>query len=122
MARPGGDDRGYVTAEMATALPVLVVLLAVALSAVGAVTAQLRCVDAAREGARAAARGESIARVTSLAGQAAPPGAKVEVRAAGAGLVAVSVTSRVPLLGHLLAPVTVRGRAVALKEPVGAGP
>ncbi|MDP9241529.1 MAG: pilus assembly protein, partial [Actinomycetota bacterium] len=52
------SDGGSVTAELATALPVLVFLLAVALGAVGAVTAQLRCVDAAREGARAAARGE----------------------------------------------------------------
>lgn len=105
------------TAELATALPVLVVLLAVALAAVAAVTAQLRCVDAAREGARAAARGESPARVTSLAGQVAPAGARVQVSTSGADTVTVTVTSRVPLVGRLLSPVTVQGRAVALIEP-----
>ncbi len=111
------DDRGAVTAEMAAALPVLVLLLAVALSAVGAVTAQLRCVDAAREGARAAGRGEPPARVVNLARQVAPPGAAVHVRSAGPDTVSVSVRSRVPLLGHLLSPVAVGATAVALLEP-----
>lgn len=112
-----GDDRGYVTAEMATALPVLVVLLAVALSAVGAVTAQLRCVDAAREGARAAARGETPGRVTSLARQVAPAGARVEVGSAGQELVAVTVRARPPFLGRLLTSLALSARAVALIEP-----
>lgn len=110
-------ERGSVTAELATALPVLVVLLAVALAAVAAVTAQLRCVDAAREGARAAARGEPPARVATLAGQVAPTGARVDVAAAGADTVAVTVTARVPFVGRLLAPITVQARAVALVEP-----
>lgn len=104
---------------MATALPVLMVLLAVALSAVGAVTAQLRCVDAAREGARAAARGEPTARVAAVAGQVAPAGASVVVETVDADTVAVTVDSRVPLLGHLLSPVSVSARAVALIEPTG---
>jgi len=112
-----GRDRGSVTAELATALPVLMVLLAVALSAVAAVTAQLRCVDAAREGARAAARGESPARVVALAGQVAPAGARVRVSASGPDTVAVTVTSRVPLVGRLLSPVSVQARSVALVEP-----
>lgn len=110
------SDRGSATAELAAALPVLVLLLAVALGAVGAVTAQLRCVDAAREGARAAARGEPAARAAGVAGQVAPPGAQVVVGPGGAGMVAVTVSSRVPLAGRLL-PVTVRGRAVAAVEP-----
>ena len=37
-------------------------------SVLGAVTTQLRCLDAAREGARAAARGESAGTVRTLAG------------------------------------------------------
>lgn len=119
MAGRSKGDRGSVTAEMATALPVLVVLLAVALSAVGAVTAQLRCVDAAREGARAAARGETTARVIALAGRVAPAGARVEVRPLDSDTVAVTVNSRVPLLGRLLSPVSVSGRAVALVESAG---
>ncbi len=110
-------ERGSVTAELATALPVLVVLLAVALTAVSAVTAQLRCVDAAREGARAAARGESPARVADLAGQVAPAGARVRVTTAGPDTVTVTVTGRVPLLGRLTSPMSVQARAVALVEP-----
>ncbi len=115
------EDRGAVTAEMAVALPVLVLLLAVSLGAVGAVTAQLRCVDAAREGARAAARGESSARVTALARQVAPAGARIEVAATGSGLVAVSVTGRAPIVGRLLAAFPVHASAVARVEP-GAPP
>src|SRR5688500_20233283 len=57
-------DAGMVTAETAVVLPVLLLVLAGAVAAVTVVGAQLRCVDAAREGARAAARGESVAEVT----------------------------------------------------------
>ncbi len=107
---------GSVTAELATALPVLVVMLAVAIGVVGAVTDQLRCVDAAREGARAAARGEPAARVVAIARQVAPPGAQVQTAPAGDGMLTVSVSSRVPMAGRLL-PVAVRARAVAAAEP-----
>lgn len=110
------SDDGSVTAEMAAALPVLVVLLAVALSVVGAVTAQLRCVDAAREGARAAARGEPADRVSAIARQVAPPAASIAIGPAGPDMVAVTVSSRAPLAGRLV-PVTVRARAVASVEP-----
>lgn len=110
-------DRGSVTAEMATALPVLILLLAVALAAVAALTAQMRCVDAAREGARAAARGEPPARVSALAGQLAPAGARVQITPAGPDLVAVTVSARAPLLGDLLSPIPVQARSVALLEP-----
>ena len=55
-----------VTAEAAVALPVLVLVLAGAMAAVAVLGAQLRCVDAAREGVLAAARGESDATVRSL--------------------------------------------------------
>jgi hypothetical protein len=61
-----------VTAETAVVLPVLVLVLAAAVWAVATVAAQLRCVDAAREAARAAARGEPTAVAVSLARGAAP--------------------------------------------------
>ena len=51
-----------VTAETAVVLPVLLLVLAGAVAAVVVVGAQLRCVDAAREGARAAARGDATRR------------------------------------------------------------
>jgi len=52
-------DRGSVTAEFALSIPVLVLLLLAGLTAVGAVVTKLQCVDAAREAARAEARGAS---------------------------------------------------------------
>ena len=51
-------DRGSFTAELAAGLPALVLLLLAGLAAVGAVTIKAQCVDAAREAALAASRGE----------------------------------------------------------------
>ena len=56
MTRRG--DGGMATAELAVVLPVLVLLVAAGLTAISVLLAQLRCVDGAREAARAAARGE----------------------------------------------------------------
>ena len=65
-----------VTAETAVVLPVLLLVLLCAVAAVTVVGAQLRCVDAAREGARAAARGETDAVVAE---QKTRKGSKVKV-------------------------------------------
>lgn len=97
-------------------LPVLVLLLTVGVGTVGAVAAQLRCIDAAREAARATARGEPIDVVRELAGQAAPPGATVSI-AAGSERIEVVVTAEVAIGGGLLPPVQVAGTAVAVPEP-----
>ena len=64
-----------VTAEAALALPVLVLVLASAVAAVAVLGAQLRCIDAAREGVLAAARGEDAATVRALVEDTAPSGA-----------------------------------------------
>src|SRR5687768_15271391 len=72
-------EAGMVTAETAVVLPVLLLVLAGAVAAVTVVGAQLRCVDAAREGARAAARGEDVATVRALTFRAAPDGVTVSV-------------------------------------------
>ena len=56
--RRPGRDRGSFTAELAAGLPALMVLLLVGLTAVAAGVAKVQCVDAARDGALAAARGE----------------------------------------------------------------
>ena len=119
MRVPCSSQDGFVTAETAVVLPVLLVVLCVALSVLGAVTTQLRCLDAAREGARAAARGESTPTVRGTAATVAPAGAAVEVLL-GTDLVTVVVRARaVPLPGalRLLLPVTVTGRATAAVEP-----
>lgn len=108
-----GSDRGAFTAELAAGLPALMLLLLCGLTAVGAVTAQGRCVDAAREGALVAARGgaglENAARI-------APADARVSL-AEGEDTVTVTVRARVPFLGGHLPAITVRAEAVAAREP-----
>jgi Flp pilus assembly protein TadG len=111
-------ESGMVTAETAVVLPVLLLVLAGAVAAVIVVGAQLRCVDAAREGARAAARGEQVAIVTALAGRAAPDGAVTTVSPEG-DEVRVSVSARVAPLGPVPLRITVSAVAVALREPGG---
>ena len=109
-----------VTAETAVVLPVLLLVLAGAVAAVTVVGAQLRCVDAAREGARAAARGEDVATVRALVLRAAPDGVAVSVAHEGED-VRVVVSGRVPALGPLPLDVEVSAEAVARLEPGGSG-
>lgn len=112
-----GRERGAVTAETATALPGLALLLAMAVWAVSAAGAQIRCTDAARLGARAAARGEPVAWVRAVAGRAAPAGARVTVgRDATVTRVDVAAPVPPPLTGDLRVLV-VSARAVAETEP-----
>ena len=110
--------RGSVTAETAVLLPVLLVVLAAAVWVLACLSAQLRCVDASRAGAREAARGESAQVVRTTAERLSPPGAAV-VTTAGDGVVEVRVTARVRPFGSLLRvlpAVTVSGRATAAVE------
>jgi hypothetical protein len=116
--RPG--DRGSVTAEIAVALPALVVMVMAALSAVAVATAQLRCVDAAREAARAAARGDTLPVVRGIARHSAPPRAAVAVTTHGEQ-VSVTVSASVRLLSGRGPAIAVEGRAVAAVEPGSTG-
>jgi Flp pilus assembly protein TadG len=116
--RPPRRDDGMVTAELAACLPVLVLILAVALSAVSAVGVRVRLQDAAREAARAAARNDPAA-ARDLAHRAAP-GTAVTIARDAATVVAV-VRGRVHPLGGWLPALTVTERAVAAVEPT-AGP
>jgi hypothetical protein len=108
-----------VTAELAAALPVLVLVLAVAITAVGAVAARVRVLDAAREAARVAARGDAAAAMR-VAHELAP-GARVTLRRSGS-LVVASVHARLHPFGSWLPGTTVDGRAVAELEPRAASP
>jgi hypothetical protein len=110
-----------VTAETAVVLPVLVLVLAGAVAAVTVVGAQLRCVDAAREGARAAARGEALAVVHGIASRAAPGGAVTGIVDAG-DEVRVIVSAEIAPLGPLPLRVQVSATAVAQREPGTAPP
>jgi Flp pilus assembly protein TadG len=109
-------DGGVATAEIAVALPALVVLVAAGMTAVSVLTAQLRCVDAAREAARAAARGEAASVVRSLAQRSGPADAEVRVSSGGRE-VEVTVSAEARAVGGLLPSFGVRASAVALREP-----
>lgn len=113
----GQGDRGSITAEFAVAMPAVVLLLMTILTAISAVMTKLECVDAARQAARAEARGESG---TAVGERAAPGGAHVTVTDDGATIKA-TVRAGVPPLGGLVPGLTVSGTAVAEPEP-GAAP
>lgn len=93
--RATAPERGTATAELAVALPSLVVVLAVALAAVDLGLSQVRCVDAARLGARLVARGEPQGAALGEARAAAPNGARVSVTTSGSR-VSVVVTAALP--------------------------
>ncbi|MFJ8625975.1 TadE family type IV pilus minor pilin [Kitasatospora sp. NPDC093550] len=119
--RPGRrGDGGFVTAETAVVLPALVLLAAMLIWGVLAAAAQIRCVDAARVGARAAARGDTDA--AELARAAAPVGARVRVEPA-ADTVRVDVEAPCAAPGRLggLLAVRVGAAAVAAREDVLGG-
>lgn len=65
--RPSQAERGSATAELALGLPAVVLALVVVLLVGAAAVAQVRCSDAARAAARAAALGEDHASVQQLA-------------------------------------------------------
>jgi hypothetical protein len=99
-------------------LPALLVLLFAGLAAVGAVTTKLQCVDAARDAALAAARGEPG---TEAGEQAAPGGAEVSITVDGDAVTA-TVRAPVPLIGGWLPGLWVDASAVAAAEPGTPGP
>ncbi len=79
---PGGQtpDSGQATAELAVAIPSLILVLLIAIWLVGAVSIQAQCAEAARIGARAAARGETDEIVRGWSTRAAPPGSEISIR------------------------------------------
>jgi hypothetical protein len=111
-------DDGTVTAELAVALPGVVLLCAALLVTGQAVLGEVRCTDAARAAARLAARGEPASAVVAEASRRAPPGAVVSISRAGPRW---RVEIRAPLHGPLpdWASLTMSGSATA---DVEAGP
>jgi hypothetical protein len=108
-----GQQEGMVTAEAAAVLPLLSVV-AVALTWVVSVgITQVRVVDAARDAARAVARGDGEASAVAAARRTAGDSATVEIHRDG-GLVSVTVSERASAPGWLLLPLpgtTLRARA-----------
>ncbi|MFV1502889.1 TadE family type IV pilus minor pilin [Mycobacterium kansasii] len=93
------------------AIATLVVVLVLCMAGLTAVSMQLRCIDAAREAARLAARGDQRSAV-DVARRIAPPAAQIELRRDGEFLVA-SVVARSKLLPTL----DIAANAVAAAEP-----
>jgi hypothetical protein len=99
--------------ELAVSLPALVLLLLVGLTAVAAVRTQLECLDAAREAARAAARGDPG---VAAGARVAPAGASVAVADEGDAMVA-TVRAEVHPFGGWTLGIDVGATAVAATEP-----
>lgn len=109
-------ERGAVTVEVALAMPVLVAVLGLVLWAVSAAGLAMDCTDAARAGARAAARGDSEAAVRALVDRAGPRNAVLSLERRG-GFVTVTVRARTTPPGPFPLPgFTVSGSAVAQVE------
>ncbi|PWN00871.1 hypothetical protein DJ010_21320 [Nocardioides silvaticus] len=113
-------ERGAVTAELTLGLPVLVAVTLglVWLLSVGA--AQVRTVDAARETARAVARGDDRGAAIAVGERVAPDGVRVVVTAGGDRVV-VRAEGHVPGPGGLfsfLPGADVSAEAVAVAEEV----
>jgi len=108
------DDHGAVTAELAVALPAVVLVLAALLVVVVAGVSQVRVVDAARAGARAASAGESDGRVHEIVAQLAGSSASATVGGDGSW---VTVTVRTSVTGGWFSgPLTVSATATARVE------
>jgi hypothetical protein len=101
-----------VTAEAAVAVPALVVFAMALVWALTAASAQIQCVDAARAGARAAARSEPGAAALQAARSAAPEGARVTL-ARAADLWRVRVEAPTPGPGALALTLTAEAAAAA---------
>ncbi len=111
-------ERGSATAEIAVALPALVLVLGLALAAVDLGIDQVRCVDAARVAARLVARGDDVAAARARAAAAAPTGAQVVIEATGE-TVRVTVTGGLParLAGWTGLPAPGAVAVAAVEEP-----
>jgi hypothetical protein len=107
------EDRGSVTAEAAVAVPALVMFTMGLVWALMAASAQIQCVDAARAGARAAARSEPRNAAVAAARSAAPSGSAVTLTRNG-DLWRVRVEADTPGPGALA--LTLSAEAAALAE------
>ncbi len=85
-------------------------MLILGIAGITAVAMQVRCVDAAREAARLAARGDGAG--VASARTVAPPGAAVELRRDG-GYIVARVSGRSPVLPGIV----IVGEAISAAEP-----
>ena len=107
-----------VTIETAFGLMALVMVTAFGVFALAVGVAQIRCVDAARDTARSAARGETLSASRAVGIRTAPSGAIVTVARSG-DRVSVSVQAQVRAPGLLarLGSVAVHAQSSVDAEP-----
>lgn len=91
----------------------MVAVLVMCAAGIQAVSMQVHCVDASREAARLAARGDD-ADARTVARRLAPPGATVEVRRDG-GYVVARVTAK----SRLLPAIAIAAESISAMEPEG---
>ena len=97
--------------EAAFGVAILVAVLMLCLAGIAAVSMQVRCIDAAREAARLAARGDERSAVAAARG-VAPGGAVVQLRRDG-GFVVATVVAR----SNLLPVLHIAATGVSAVEP-----
>jgi hypothetical protein len=115
-AEVNGEEAGAVTAELATTLPAVTLLIALIISLAAALGTQFRVSDAARAGARAFAIGKTEAEIAQVVTQVAGLGASVELgREDGWGTVKVRHPVQIGPLA--LGPFSVTASATAWLEP-----
>ncbi len=119
-ARFGGRDNGMNTAELAACLPVLAVVVVAGLAAISVADQQVRAQDAAREVARADARGDPDT-AARLFTETAPAGAAVTTVTAD-GQVTATVRITVRPFGGAIGSYSIVERAVAAIEPTTTEP
>lgn len=106
------------TAELAMVLPLLVAVTALLAWLLSLGLGQVQMIDAARETARALARGDDLATAVALGQRVAPAGARFAVTESG-GVVRVEATGRIDGAGlalDVVPDVELRAVAVALVE------
>lgn len=111
------------TAELALALPILLAVTAGLVWLLAVAVAQVRTVDAAREAARALARGDDAGAAVALGEQVAPDGVRLTVVRSGDRVV-VRARGRVSGPGGLFGAIpgaSVRAEAVAIAEGSAGG-
>lgn len=112
------DEAGAITAETAVVLPMIAAFTMTMVWLLSLGIAQARTVDAAREAARAMARGDTVAQARSWGERVAPDGSRFAIEQ---GDRAIVVTVAAPVRGPrgmfgFLPPFTVHAQAVAAPE------
>ena len=115
---PKPSERGAVTAELAITLPVLLSLLLLGIWSIGLVILNIQCIDAARDVARAMARGEPPDQAKAIGHRTVPTGV-ITISREGPDIhvtVTATPTHNPPLLSAL-APAHLTAHATLESEP-----